>query len=149
MYKKILVATDGSKIAEKGIIAGAKLAKGLNAELFIVTVTSAIPSYTIDIQPEYAGTASAFEDTNADIAKEAKNILEQGCAIAKQYYDNVKAIHAENPIAAQGIIDSANEYGAEIIIIASHGRTGLTRMLLGSQAQEILNLSQLPVLVVK
>lgn len=149
MYKKILIATDGSKIAEKGIIAGTKLASGLNAELFILTVTSAIPNYTIDIQPEYAGTASAFENASDDMAADAKTILEQGCNIAKQYYDNVKAIHAENPIAAQGIIDSANEYGAEIIVIASHGRTGLTRMILGSQALDLLKLSKLPVLIVK
>jgi len=60
-----------------------------------------------------------------------------------------RGLHRENQLAAAGIVDAAREYQADLIIIASHGRSGVHKLLLGSQTAEVMKMSELPVLVVK
>lgn len=149
MYEKILVATDGSELAEKGVDAAIELAAKAGGELFIVTVTSMMPSYGIVMGAEWASSPGAFEDFRKEMESSAKRILES--ALNKAHQLNVKAqgIHAENQLAAAGIVDAANEHDADIIIVASHGRRGVNRLILGSQASEVMAMSERPVLVIK
>lgn len=149
MYEKILVATDGSELAEKGVDAAIELALKTGGELFIVTVTSMMPSYGIVMGAEWASSPGAFDDFRKEMEASAKKILET--ALNKAHQLNVKAqgIHAENQLAAAGIVDAANKHEADLIIVASHGRRGVNRLILGSQASEVMAMSERPVLIIK
>lgn len=149
MYEHILVATDGSELAEKGVDAGIELAEKTGGELFFVTVTSLMPSYGITAGAEWSAGPGSFEDFRREMESGAKTILD--AAIGKAEAANVKAqgLHRENQVAAEGIIAAAKEYQADIIIISSHGRSGVHKLLLGSQTSELMQLSDLPVLVIK
>jgi len=150
MFEKILVATDGADLAGRGIDAAIELATQVGSELFIVTVTSLMPAYGIVMGAEWAaGAGSAMEDFRKSMEEEAQNIL--SAALAKAKAANVKAqgIHVENQLAAAGIIDAAKEYDVNLIIVASHGRRGVSRLILGSQAAEVLAMSERPVMVIK
>ena len=62
---------------------------------------------------------------------------------------SAEAVHVENQSPAQGIVEAANAKNTDLIVIASHGRRGVNKLLLGSQAAEVLSLSTVPVLVIK
>lgn len=149
MYERILVATDGSELAERGVDAAIELARKTRGEVFFVTITSLMPSYSMTVGAEWAAGPGTFEDYRQEMETGAKTIL--GAALAKAAKAKVKAqgLHRENQLAAAGIVDAAKEYQADIIIIASHGRSGVHKLLLGSQTSEVMKMSELPVLVVK
>ena len=130
MYERILVATDGSELADRGVDAAVELAKKTGGELFVVTVTSLMPSYGIVVGAEWAASPGALNK-------------------AEKLGIKAKGIHAENQLAAAGIVDAANEHNADLIIIASHGRRGVNRLILGSQASEVIAMSERPVMVIK
>lgn len=149
MYEKILVATDGSELAEKGVDAAIELASKTGGELFIVTVTSMMPSYGIVMGAEWASSPGAFEDFRKEMESSAKKILESALNKAHQFNVKAQGIHAENQLAAAGIVDAANEHDADLIIVASHGRRGVNRLILGSQASEVMAMSERPVMIIK
>jgi len=150
MFKKILVATDGSDLAARGIDAAIELATKIGADLFIVTVTSLMPSYGIVMGGEWAaGSGSAFDDFRKSMEEEAQKILGEAADKAKAANVTAQGIHVENQLAAAGIIDAAKEYDVDLIIVSSHGRRGVRRLILGSQAAEILAMSERPVMVIK
>jgi len=150
MFKKILVATDGSDLAMRGVESAIELATKIGSELFIITVTSLMPSYGIVMGAEWAaGSGSAFDDFRQSMEEEAQKILAQALDKAKLANIAAQGIHVENQLAAAGIIDAAKEYDVDLIIITSHGRRGVRRLILGSQAAEVLAMSERPVLVIK
>lgn len=149
MYERILVATDGSELAERGVDAAVELAAKTGGELFVVTVTSLMPSYGIVVGAEWAASPGAFEDFRKEMETGAKKILEAALQKAKQAKVKAHGIHAENQLAAAGIVDAANEHSVDLIIIASHGRRGVNRLILGSQAAEVIAMSERPVMVIK
>lgn len=149
MYERILVATDGSELADRGVEAAIELAKKTGGEVFVVTVTSIMPSYGIVIGSEWAASPGAFDDFRKEMEEGARTILESALNKAKEAGVKAKGIHAENQLAAAGIVDAANEHDASLIIIASHGRRGVNRLILGSQASEVLAMSERPVMVIK
>lgn len=150
MYKKIIVATDGSSLSERGVDCAIDFAKSVNAELFIVTVTNPIPGYGANVSTEWIATASTLEEYSKEMNAGAKKILDQAKskAIAAGLTE-IHVVHAEHQLPSHGIIDAAKEYNADLIILASHGRRGIKRVILGSQAQEVLSLSEIPVLIIK
>ncbi|KAA6205374.1 MAG: universal stress protein [Candidatus Tokpelaia sp.] len=149
MYERILVASDGSELAERGVDAGIELAKKTGGELFFVTVTSLMPSYSMTVGAEWAASPGTFEDYRHEMESGAKTILDAAMAKAKKAKIKAQGLHRENQLAAAGIVDAAKEYQADLIIIASHGRSGVHKLLLGSQTAEVMKMSELPVLVVK
>jgi len=150
MFGKILVATDGSELAARGIETAIELATKTGSELFIVTVTSLMPSYGIVMGAEWAaGAGSAFDDFRQSMEEEAQNILQEAVAKAKAANVNAQGIHVENQLAAAGIINAAKDHDVDLIIVSSHGRRGVRRLILGSQAAEVLAMSERPVLVIK
>ncbi|RCL00868.1 MAG: Universal stress protein [Candidatus Tokpelaia sp. JSC189] len=149
MYERILVATDGSELAERGVDAAVELASKTNGELFVITVTSLMPSYGIVVGAEWAASPGSFEDFRKEMEAVAKKILETALQKARQAKINAHGIHAKNQLAATGIVEAANEHSVDLIIIASHGRRGVNRLILGSQAAEVIAMSERPVMVVK
>jgi nucleotide-binding universal stress UspA family protein len=143
MYKHILIPTDGSELAGKAIKQGADLAKFLGAKVTILTVTS--PFHI------FAGEAMMVEYTLAEYTKESQAAAEKLLAAAA---DKAKAggvacetVQLEYEHVYQGIIDTAKSRGCDLIVIASHGRRGISAIVLGSVTVKVLTHSRIPVLV--
>ncbi|RBO97972.1 universal stress protein [Pseudochrobactrum asaccharolyticum] len=149
MYKHILVATDGSDLANKGLEQAIGLAKELSAKITILTVTDLFPSYGIVVAPGLSTSPEIFEEYRTSMAEQAKAIVQQAIGKARDAGVIVEGLHIENQSPAVGIVEAAETHQAELIVIASHGRRGVNKLLLGSQAAEVLSLSKVPVLVVK
>lgn len=143
MYKHILIATDGSELAERGVVQGLRLAKALGASATAVFVTE-------PWEPQSPGEFTIgfpIEDYDKAVAATAARVLAGVDASAKREGVACRATHVKNEFAAEGIIKAAKDGGCDLIVMASHGRRGLTRLLLGSQATKVVTLSTIPVLI--
>jgi nucleotide-binding universal stress UspA family protein len=143
MYKNILIATDGSELAYKAVAQGLALAKALGARLTAVTVTE--PWATM-APPEVLNEPFVQEFERA-ASERAKQILDSVAAAAKNANVACATLHVRDRFPAEGILEAATNIGADLIVMASHGRRGLAKFLLGSQATEVLVHSSVPVLV--
>lgn len=142
MYKHILIATDGSELAGKAVTTGLALAKQLKAK---VTAVTASEPWTGMMTGE-AALAFPVEDYEKASAENAARILAEVSAAASKLDVACESVHV-NDFAAEGIIATAKAKGCDLIVMASHGRRGLARVLLGSQATRVLTLSTVPVLI--
>ncbi|MDX8455967.1 universal stress protein [Mesorhizobium sp. VK9D] len=149
MYKKILIATDGSELAGKGVAHGLELAKGLGAAVAFVTVSEPFP--TLAWGGAMAGYVAADELTNYEESarKYGREVLDKCKAEADAKGVGSKGIHVENKAPAEAILEVAAGEGSDLIVMASHGRRGIGRLVLGSQTAEVVSLTQIPVLVVR
>jgi len=149
MFERILVATDGSELSERGVDAAIELAKKTGGEVFFVTVTSLMPSYSMTVGAEWAASPGTFDDYRQEMENGAQTILKAAMKRAEAAGVKAHGFHRESQVAATGICHAAEEYKADIIVIASHGRRGVHKLLLGSQTSEVMRLTDLPVLIVK
>lgn len=148
MYKQILIATDGSELADKAVAHGLSLAKEHRAPVSIVTVTDSWSAF--DMAHDYdRGQKDPIGAYEALAAEAARKILDKSSEMARSQNVDCKPIHVPDQHPADAIIATANEIGADLIVMASHGRRGMTRLLLGSQANEVVTHSKVPVLIVR
>ena len=148
MYKRILIATDGSEFAGKAVSHGISLAKEHKAPLSVVTVSDIWSAF--DMAHDYdRGKKDPIGNYEALAAAAAKKILNRAGEAAKSQGVECNLIHVPDEHPAEGIIATAAEIGADLIVMASHGRRGIDRLLLGSQANEVVTRSKVPVLVVR
>ena len=147
MYEKILVATDGSSLSEKAVSSAISLAALTGATLVVIKV---VPGY-----PQ-----SYFEGGLALQAAEVNRIEQQWADEAQLVVDGVKKLaelqgvttHArtvKSDIVSDAIIATAKEDNCDLIVMASHGRKGVKRLLLGSETHQVLTHSHVPVLVLR
>lgn len=148
MYTRILIATDGSELAEKGLLKGLELASGLGAEVDIVTVSEPWAVGMYDAMGWSVGYMNSPE-YKADREESAQKILQPALARAQAQGVRATGTHVLDRYAADGIIEVAEQRGSDLIVMTSHGRRGVTRVLLGSQTTEVLARSALPVLVIR
>jgi nucleotide-binding universal stress UspA family protein len=143
MYKHLLIATDGSDLARKAVDQGLALAKALGARVLIVHVTQPWTALTI------AKIAPSFPPDNYDraAADSAQSILADAALAAKIAGVDCEITHVHDRLPAQGIIDTAGERGVDLIVMSSHGRSGIARLLIGSEANEVVSKSTVPVLI--
>lgn len=146
MYKHILVSTDGSDLARKGVDHALALAKSLGAKVTIVTVTERLPIYA-----GFDGglTALAYSDYTASQRAGGEQVLSAAKEAAAGSGVAVETVLIENALPADAIIATAKARGCDLIAMASHGRRGLGRLVLGSVTSEVLAHSETPVLVVR
>jgi nucleotide-binding universal stress UspA family protein len=143
MYRHVVIATDGSELAGKAVTQGLALAKTLGAKVTIVTVTDPMPALVSgDATP-----VLSLQDYARAAAAHAAKILDGAAAAAKASGVACETVHVKEQYPAQGIVDTAKAGGGDLIVMASHGRRGLSKLLLGSQATEVVSLSPVPVLV--
>jgi len=147
MYKNLLVATDGSKLSDKALTHAISLAQAVGAK---VTVFYAAPDYPL---PAYADGVVYEPVSRKEYAKlaadDAKKILD--AALAKSVAAGVDTASAYTIAAApwEAILAAAKKHKADAIVMASHGRRGISAMLLGSETQKVLTHTKLPVIVVR
>lgn len=143
MYTHILVATDGSELAQKAVDHGTALAKALGAKLTIITVSEPWAA----IAPGEVGMAFPIEDYEKGAADNAARILTAASAAAKAGGVTCATQHVKDRFPAEGIIEASKTLNADLIVMASHGRRGVSRLLLGSQANRVVTHSDVPVLI--
>ena len=143
MYKHILIATDGSELAEKAVKTGLSLAKALGAKATAVTATE---PWTAFVTGE-AAIGFPFEEYERSAAEGAAKILASVSSTAKQLDTPCATVHVKETYPAEAILQTAKDNGCDLIVMASHGRRGLVRLMLGSQAVRVLTHSTVPVLI--
>jgi len=148
MYRNILIAIDGSDLAGKAVEHGVRLAREMGAAVTFVTVTEMWSA--LEMAAEVGGgTANPMEAFEEMAEKSAQEILAAAKAVGQEAGIDCETLHVLYRAPAEGIITTANEKGCDLIVMASHGRRGLNRILLGSQTTEVLAHSKVPVLVVR
>lgn len=149
MYTHILVATDGSELAQKGLDHGLNLAKGLGAKVTVLNVSEPAPIFAS--AGMYGPVATAEDIVSYQKAGEeyGAKVLNAAKVQAEKLGVNADAVHVEEMWAAEAINQVAIDKGCDLIVMASHGRRGLGRLILGSQTVEVLTNSKVPVLVVR
>jgi nucleotide-binding universal stress UspA family protein len=145
MYKHILIATDGSELAHKAVEQGFAIAKALGAKVTVVTVTEPWTA----VVPGEMGMAFPIDEYEKGAAENAGNILSTVKREAGTTGVPCETVHMADQFPADGIIATAKDKGCDLIVMASHGRRGISRLLLGSQANQVVVHSTVPVLVVR
>lgn len=143
MFKHILIATDGSELAQKAVTQGLELAKGLGAQVTVINVTEPWAA----VAPGEVAMAFPIHEYEESVATNAARILSAVDTQAKAQGVTCATLHVKDQFPAEGIIEAAGQRGCDVIVMASHGRRGLMRFLLGSQAIKVLTNSTIPVLV--
>ena len=143
MYKHILVATDGSELALKAVDQGLALAKALNAKATAITVTEPWTSVVTGEMGMYFP-IDAYEK---GCTEGAAKILGDASKRADKIGVSCQPLHVKDQFPAEGILEAAKSRGCDLIVMASHGRRGLSRLLLGSQANSVVTHSTVPVLI--
>ncbi|MCC7250767.1 universal stress protein [Hyphomicrobium sp.] len=143
MFKHILIATDGSELAQKAVDQGLELAKALDAKVTAVTVTEPL----MGITPSQAEMAFPIQEYERRLSENATRILSAAATSAERIGLTCATYHVVGKAPAEGILDTANERNCDLIVMASHGWRGLTRLLLGSQAHNVVTHSKVPVLI--
>jgi nucleotide-binding universal stress UspA family protein len=133
MYKNILIPTDGSELTGKVIQSGITLAKAVGAKVTGITVT--VPSQI------FADTIPNTSTANAE--KYLRQVKDAAAAAGV----SCSVIHAEHEQPYQAIIDEEKKNGCDLIVMASHGRRGVSALVLGSETVRVLTHSTIPVLV--
>jgi nucleotide-binding universal stress UspA family protein len=148
MYKRILIATDGSELANRALSHGIALAKVSKAPISVVTVTNIWSAFEMAHNYD-RGKKTPIADYEALAAAAAKRILDMAAESSKAQGVDCTLIHVPDQHPAEGIIATAKEIGADLVVMASHGRRGVNRLLVGSQANEVVTHSKVPVLIVR
>jgi nucleotide-binding universal stress UspA family protein len=143
MFKNILVPTDGSDLAAKAVEQAVLFAKEIGAKITAVTVTE--PFHSLSVAP------SQLEYTPIEYKRHAEDFAEKMLgmvsAAAKSAGVVCETLHVEHEHIYQAIIDAASARKCDLIVMASHGRRGVSAVVLGSETVKVLTHSKIPVLV--
>ena len=147
MYQRLLVATDGSTLSKKAVTSAIALAALTGAELVALKV---VPRYP---QSYFEGGLALQA---AEVGRVEKQWAENGQAIVDAVQKTAlakgvttKAITVKSDLVSDAVIAAAKKYKCDLIVMASHGRRGIKRLLLGSETQQVLTHSHVPVLVLR
>ncbi len=145
MYKRILIATDGSPLSIRAVEHGVALAKSVGADVLALTVTERFHVFSLE--------ADQLEDTPAEFRQHAREradkALSDAAAVAEATRVPFTKLHVEADQPYEMIIKTAQDNGCGLIVMASHGRRGVSALLLGSETVKVLTHSQIPVLVIR
>ncbi len=147
MYRKILVATDGSSLSKKAVNQAIALAQLMGAELVAFKVVPRYPqSY---FEGGVALAASEVSRIEKQWADHGQAVVDAVAKSAKAKGVAVKAVIAKSDLVSEAVIAAAKKNKCDLIVMASHGRRGIKRLLLGSETQQVLTHSHIPVLVLR
>jgi nucleotide-binding universal stress UspA family protein len=147
MYQRILVATDGTTLSKKAVSSALALAKLSGAELVALKVVPRYPqSY---FEGGIALPASEIAKVEKQWAAHGQAVVDAVAKAAKAKGVTAKALVAKSDLVSEAIIATAKKNKCDLIVMASHGRKGVKRLLLGSETQQVLTHSHIPVLVLR
>lgn len=141
MYRKILCPVDGSETSERGRREATQLAKEQNAQLLLLHVVDFSP---LTIGPMFGTEFETFRDAGKDTLKKAIESTR-----AEGVEAETRLIEIMTGAAGPAIVQEAEKYGADLIVMGTHGRRGLSRLLIGSDASTVVGTARTPVLLVK
>lgn len=147
MYRNILIATDGSDLAHKAVVHGLGLAKSVGAKVTAVVVEAPFDAMHIP-ESRARHMSEEFESHAKAIKRHADKVLGNVADAARQAGLACDTVQVEHEQPYQAIINTAEEKGCDAIVMASHGRSGITAVLLGSVTNKVLTHTAIPVLVI-
>ena len=143
MYGNILIPTDGSDLAAKAVEQGVLFAKEIGAKITAVTVTE--PFHLLSVKPSQLAYTPIEYEKYAKV--HAEKVLGAVLAAAKSAGIVCDILHVEHELVYQAIIEAAEARKCDLIVMASHGRRGVSAVVLGSETVKVLTHSKIPVLV--
>ena len=148
MYKHILIATDGSELAAKGVTAGLGLAAKVGAAVTMLSVVEPLSNDAALVARSEGvrDPAGSYDRQIVEKMRERFSTIEQE---AERFGIKVDMLHEIDQSPAEAIVRVAKLRGCDLIVMASHGRRGLRRMMLGSQTSEVVASTDVPVLVIR
>ena len=143
MYRHILISTDGSQLSQDAMDYGMALAKSVNAKVTVLTVS--MPFHAFAVEP------SMITDTPEQYAQRIANLTAKYLNVAKEAAlaagVDCETMHVEHDHPYLAIIETATRKSCDLIVMASHGRRGISAIVLGSETVKVLTHSTIPVLV--
>lgn len=145
MYKQILVPVDGSATSKLGLVEAIRLANQLQAKLRLLHV---VDEYIADTT---FGTASFYKEWVQALREGGKQTLSELAAFARErgVEPEVSLVETVGKRAADAIIEQAKEWPADLIVLGTHGRRGMRRLVMGSDAEFVVRSAEVPVLLVR
>lgn len=142
MFKHILIPTDGSELAQMAVRHGLALAKAVGAKVTAMTVQPLLTDFIVE-----GVTITVSDSDRVNMRNEFSHRLDAARNEAKAQGVALETIQVEHREPWRAIIETAAAEGADLIVIASHGRRGVSAFVLGSETQKLLTHSTIPVLV--
>jgi len=146
MYRHILIPTDGSELAGRAVRHGLALAKTVGARVTALTVEASFDVYTVPASKVY-GMSEAFAEHAERAKTHAQKILDGVAEQARTAGVVCAMVQVEEDHPYEGIIKTAEQRGCDLIVMASHGRSGIAAIVLGSVTTKVLTHTKVPVLV--
>ena len=147
MYQRILIATDGSTLSRKAIDSGIEMAELTGAQIIVLKV---VPRYPVSY---FEGGVALSVNNVANIEKQWAEAAQAVVAAVKAKAEakgiKAKAVTHTSDLVAESIIAVAKKNKCDLIVMASHGRRGIKRVLMGSETKHVLTHSHIPVLVLR
>ena len=146
MYQKILVPIDGSATSDLGLQEAMKLAKLTGASVRLLHVVD-----VLSLAIAGAGMAAVTGNVLAAVRESGRTVLRQAEASVQAAHLTVDTVLHENTSGrvAEIVADEATSWGADLVVLGTHGRRGVGRLILGSDAEQVLRLAPVPVLIVR
>lgn len=142
LFKHILIPTDGSELSLKAVEHGLALAKVTGAKVTALTVQPPMVDFVVE-----GVTITVTEAERAQMAREFGHRLDSARTAAQAHGIDLATLQVEDREPWRAIIQVAKEKGVDLIVMASHGRRGVSALVLGSETQKLLTHSTIPVLV--
>ncbi|HEX7817605.1 universal stress protein [Dyella sp.] len=143
MFKHILLPTDGSELSLRAVALGAKVAAACQSRVTVLHVVLPlhVHAYLADML------ASADIDYTIEAERQAQTYLDAAARVVAQAGGGCQRLALCRERVAQGILDVAMEHACDLIVMGSHGRQGIQRLLLGSATHDVIVQGDIPVLV--
>jgi nucleotide-binding universal stress UspA family protein len=139
VYKHLLLPTDGSELSMQGVKQGLALAKALNSKVSVIVVALPYPLM-------HPATGDTWRAAQQEVAESAFRLAREAASAEGV---EISAITKVSESPADAIVQAAQEQGCDLIVMSSHGRRGVRRLLLGSQTAVVVSHSPAPVLVIR
>ena len=145
MYKRILAPVDGSHTSTLGLEQAVRLAKNQGARLRIIHVVDE------SVLTQFPDVMTGTGDLINTLINDGRTVLKNAMTLAKRHGVKAESVMYENLIGfvAELVLKEATKWRADIIVMGTHGRRGVTHMLLGSDAEAVVRSSLVPVLLVR
>jgi nucleotide-binding universal stress UspA family protein len=149
MFQHLLVALDGSELANKALKVSLELARSNGSKITIVTSTDPINTGLGTGGFGIVDKAAIIAQLEQVYAAEAKEILDAAKVASSEMGIDANTVYIPGQKAADSIVETSEKAGCDVVVMGSHGRQGLQKLFLGSQAAAVLAESKIPVLIVK